>query len=37
MEVRANGALLGRGELVQLDGQLGIEVAQWLGGAVDVE
>lgn len=37
VEVRANGALLGRGELVQLDGQLGIEVAQWLGGAVDVE
>ncbi|OHX19928.1 YscQ/HrcQ family type III secretion apparatus protein [Chromobacterium sphagni] len=37
VEVRANGALLGRGELVQLDGQLGVEVAQWRDGAADVE
>jgi type III secretion protein Q len=32
VEVRANGALLGIGELVQLEGQLGVEVSQWLGG-----
>ncbi|ATP29025.1 YscQ/HrcQ family type III secretion apparatus protein [Chromobacterium violaceum] len=37
VELRANGALLGRGELVQLDGRLGVEVAQWLGGSGDVE
>ncbi|WP_053074245.1 YscQ/HrcQ family type III secretion apparatus protein [Chromobacterium sp. LK1] len=37
VEVRANGALLGRGELVQLAGQLGVEVTEWLGGAADVE
>ncbi|OXJ22554.1 hypothetical protein CFB82_40205 [Burkholderia sp. HI2714] len=37
VEVRANGALIGRGELVQLDGQLGVEVAEWMGGAGDVE
>ncbi|MGC3029869.1 YscQ/HrcQ family type III secretion apparatus protein [Burkholderia sp. DN3021] len=37
VEVRANGALIGRGELVQLDGQLGVEVTEWLGGAGDVE
>lgn len=37
VEVRANGALVGRGELVQLDGQLGVEVSEWLGGTGDVE
>lgn len=37
VEVRANGALIGRGELVQLDGQLGVEVSEWLGGTGDVE
>ncbi|KVZ79487.1 hypothetical protein WL22_03875 [Burkholderia ubonensis] len=37
VEVRANSALIGRGELVQLDGQLGVEVTEWLGGAGDVE
>ncbi|MBN3002374.1 YscQ/HrcQ family type III secretion apparatus protein [Chromobacterium alkanivorans] len=37
VEVRANGALLGRGELVQLAGHLGVEVTEWLGGAADVE
>ncbi|KVP68632.1 YscQ/HrcQ family type III secretion apparatus protein [Burkholderia ubonensis] len=37
VEVRANGALIGRGELVQLDGQLGVEVTEWLGEAGDVE
>ncbi|WP_223253453.1 YscQ/HrcQ family type III secretion apparatus protein [Chromobacterium amazonense] len=37
VEVRANGALIGRGELVQLEGQLGVEVTEWLGGAGDVE
>ncbi|KVD82928.1 YscQ/HrcQ family type III secretion apparatus protein [Burkholderia ubonensis] len=37
VEVRANGALIGRGELVQLDGQLGVEVIEWLGGTSDVE
>ncbi|POB00613.1 YscQ/HrcQ family type III secretion apparatus protein [Chromobacterium sinusclupearum] len=37
MEVRANGALIGRGELVQLDGQLGVEVNEWMGGTGDVE
>ncbi|WP_047236242.1 YscQ/HrcQ family type III secretion apparatus protein [Chromobacterium subtsugae] len=37
VEVHANGALLGRGELVQLDGQLGVEVTQWRDGPDDVE
>lgn len=37
VEVRANGALLGRGELVQLDGRMGVELEQWLGSADDVE
>ncbi|MEO9383006.1 YscQ/HrcQ family type III secretion apparatus protein [Chromobacterium phragmitis] len=37
VELRAVGALLGRGELVQLDGRLGVEIAQWLGGTGDVE
>ena len=37
VEVRANGALLGRGELVQVDGRLGVEIAEWLGGDGDVE
>ncbi|MEN6081893.1 YscQ/HrcQ family type III secretion apparatus protein [Chromobacterium piscinae] len=37
VEVRANGALLGRGELVQLDGHLGVEIAQWQGEVADVE
>ncbi|MBM2885043.1 YscQ/HrcQ family type III secretion apparatus protein [Chromobacterium phragmitis] len=37
VEMRANGALIGRGELVQLDGQLGVEVNEWMGGTGDVE
>lgn len=37
VEVRANGALLGRGELVQLDGHLGVEMTQWQGEVADVE
>ncbi|WP_434626734.1 YscQ/HrcQ family type III secretion apparatus protein [Chromobacterium sp. CV08] len=37
VEVRANGALLGSGELVQMDGRLGVELAQWRGGLDDVE
>ncbi|MGC0152621.1 YscQ/HrcQ family type III secretion apparatus protein [Chromobacterium vaccinii] len=37
VEVRANGALMGRGELVQMDGRLGVELAQWRGGLDDVE
>ncbi|WP_440029659.1 YscQ/HrcQ family type III secretion apparatus protein [Chromobacterium amazonense] len=37
VEVRANGALIGRGELVQLGSQLGVEVNEWLGGTGDVE
>ncbi|TFZ48683.1 YscQ/HrcQ family type III secretion apparatus protein [Serratia proteamaculans] len=31
VEIRGNGAILGYGELVQLDEQLGVEVNQWLG------
>ncbi|WP_435954186.1 YscQ/HrcQ family type III secretion apparatus protein [Dryocola sp. BD626] len=31
VEIRANGALLGRGELVQVDNRLGVEVSEWLG------
>lgn len=30
VEVRANGTLLARGELVQLDGRLGVEIFEWL-------
>lgn len=30
VDIRANGARVGRGELVQLDGQLGVEVNEWL-------
>lgn len=30
VEIRANGTLIGCGELVQLDGQLGVEVNTWL-------
>ncbi|HID7510676.1 TPA: YscQ/HrcQ family type III secretion apparatus protein [Enterobacter hormaechei] len=37
VEIRANGARVGHGELVQLDGQLGIEVHEWLGGSGDDE
>ncbi|WP_175743438.1 YscQ/HrcQ family type III secretion apparatus protein [Burkholderia ambifaria] len=37
VEVRANSALIGRGELVQLDGQLGVEVTEWLGVAANVK
>lgn len=37
VEVRANGALLGRGELVQMEDALGVEIVEWLGGTTDVE
>lgn len=37
VEILGNGALLGRGELVQLEGQLGVELKEWLGGTSDVE
>ncbi|MGL5758784.1 YscQ/HrcQ family type III secretion apparatus protein [Plesiomonas sp.] len=37
VEVRANGVLLGRGELVQMEGALGVEIIEWLGGITDVE
>lgn len=37
VEIRANGARVGYGELVQLDGQLGVEVYEWLGESCDDE
>jgi len=37
VEVRANDALIARGELVQLDGRLGVEINEWFGGAGHVE
>ncbi|MBV8045302.1 YscQ/HrcQ family type III secretion apparatus protein [Pluralibacter sp.] len=37
VEIRANGARVGHGELVQLDGQLGVEVHEWLGESGDDE
>lgn len=30
VEVRVNGTLLARGELVQLDGRLGVEISEWM-------
>ncbi|HCZ4708608.1 TPA: YscQ/HrcQ family type III secretion apparatus protein [Salmonella enterica subsp. enterica serovar Saintpaul str. CFSAN004144] len=32
-EIRANGALIGYGELVQLDNSLGVEVTEWVCGS----
>lgn len=37
VEIRVNGARVGYGELVQLDGQLGVEVHEWLGESGDDE
>lgn len=37
VEIRANGARVGLGELVQLDGRLGVEVHEWLGESGDDE
>jgi|MedtruStandDraft_1076414.scaffolds.fasta_scaffold00815_14 type III secretion protein Q len=37
VEIRANGARVGHGELVQLDGRLGVEVHEWLGESGDDE
>lgn len=33
IEIRVNGALIGRGELLQFDGRLGIEITTWLQGS----
>lgn len=32
-EIRANGALIGYGELVQLDNSLGVEITEWVCGS----
>lgn len=37
VEVRVNDTLLARGELVQLDGRLGVEIDQWFAGNAHVE
>lgn len=37
VEVRVNDTLLARGELVQLDGRLGVEIGQWYAGNAHVE
>ncbi|WP_087721801.1 YscQ/HrcQ family type III secretion apparatus protein [Pandoraea sp. PE-S2T-3] len=37
VEVRVNDALIARGELVQLDGRLGVEINEWFGSAAHVE
>lgn len=37
VEIRANGASVGYGELVQLDGQLGVEINKWVGESKDDE
>lgn len=37
VEIRVNGASVGHGELVQLDGQLGVEVNKWFGESKDDE
>jgi type III secretion protein Q len=37
VEVRVNDTLLARGELVQLDGKLGVEISQWFAGPDHVE
>lgn len=37
VEIRVNGASVGSGELVQLDGQLGVEVNKWVGESKDDE
>ncbi|MGC7404909.1 YscQ/HrcQ family type III secretion apparatus protein [Pandoraea pneumonica] len=37
VEVRVNDALIARGELVQLDGRLGVQINEWFGSAGHVE
>lgn len=37
VEIRANGASVGYGELVQLDGHLGVEINKWVGESKDDE
>ncbi|VVD64394.1 Surface presentation of antigens protein SpaO [Pandoraea iniqua] len=37
VEVRVNDALIARGELVELDGRLGVEINEWFGSAAHVE